>query len=101
MDWFSYFMKSFSTIYDEIFYCLKGEYMQTFATPLEFVKISGLPISIVRTYLNQGKLPFIKEDKFHYYIHVEAALQKLKLMAEENSLRMEASATVQDNGKDI
>lgn len=59
--------------------------MAAMETPKEFAKRSGVSEKLIRAYVKQGKLPHILTGKSHALIHIDAALESLRLMAEETA----------------
>ena len=67
--------------------------MPVYVTVLNFAVISGLPSHVIQVYLHQGKLPFLRIDKF-IYIHLESGLKSLRIIAEENAIKTASEALV-------
>ena len=51
-------------------------------SPAVFAKRVGINDKLIRQYVKQGKLPYIKTGKSHVKIHVAGALEAIKAMAE-------------------
>ncbi len=58
---------------------------QTFESIAVFAKRVGLPDRVIRSLAKQGKLPLIKTGRSHTRIHVEAALEAIRHVAEQTA----------------
>lgn len=58
---------------------------QRFESIAAFAKRVGIPERVIRRLARQGKLPLIKTGRSHARIHVEAALEAIRHLAEQTA----------------